>query len=73
LSSESRHLSLLHCLCIRLQSLALFLLDSLIDLDTDNLRQSTVDLALTISRKTSIGVGNIMPKEKDIKEHGKKE
>jgi hypothetical protein len=65
--------SLLHCLCIRLQSLAFFLFDGLVDLDTDNLRQSAIDFAFTVSRKTSVGIRDIVPEEEDVEEHRKQE
>jgi hypothetical protein len=73
LTSESRFLALLDRLRICPQPLPLLFFDSLVDLDADNLRQSTIDLALAVSRKASIGVGDVVPEEEYIKEHGKQE
>lgn len=58
---------------LSLHLLGLVLGECLVHLFGDNLEKCLVDFSLTISRETSIGAGNPVEEEKDVKQDGSKQ
>jgi hypothetical protein len=69
LTAELWFLALLRSFGVGFHSFPFFIFQSLVDLDGDNLGQSSINLAFTISGQSTVGVGDIMPQEEEVQDH----
>jgi hypothetical protein len=73
LAAEGGLFAILEGFLVALDALALFFFDSLVDLDTDDLLESAVNLAFAVAGETTVAVGDVVPEEQEVEAHGEQQ
>lgn len=73
LAAEHGFLAVLEGFMVALDALAFLVFDGLVDLDANDLVESAINLALAVAGETAVAVGDVVPEEEKVEEHGEEQ
>lgn len=73
MAAEDGLFAVLEGFLVCLDALALLFFDGLVDLDADDLVETAVNLALAVAGQSTVAVGDVVPEEEEVEEHGEQQ